>query len=110
MTDTTALRPALTHAREAGAEYLARRVADKSVTPAAAEGMLSIGFTVTARTLSDLRVKNGMSEQDITDAFRARLESAEADGDPQRAIAAEFALAIWDGMQRDLAEWMGAER
>jgi hypothetical protein len=107
MTDTNP-RPVLARAYEAADEMLARRVADGSLSPEAALDMRALGFTTTTRILSDLRVRDGMSEQAITDAFQARLDKAEDDGDPQRAIAAEFALAVWDGMRRDLANYLSS--
>lgn len=105
MTDTEP-RPALAHAHRAAEEMLARKVADDSLTQSAALDMATTGFTVTTRVLADLRRSQGLSERAITESFQARLDKAEAAGDTRSAVAAEFALAVWDGMQRDLAEWM----
>ena len=107
MTDTEP-RPALTHAHRAAEELLARKVADGSMTESTALDMASVGFTVATRVLADLRRSQGLSERAITDAFQARLDKAEAAHDVRSAISAEFALAVWDGMRRDLAEWMKA--
>lgn len=105
----TDLRP-LAHARKAAEEMLESRVADGSLSPLAAQGMLSASFALATQTIADLRVKEGMSEQAITDAFQARLDKAEDDGDPRRALVAEFTLAVWGGMQADLAAWLGSDR
>lgn len=99
-------RPMLAHAREAADALLARWVIDGSMTPEAARDMATTGFTVTTRILADLRARDGLSEQDIVDAFEARLVKARAAGDEQRITAAEFALAVWDGMRRDLAAYL----
>lgn len=107
MTDTDP-RPALVHAHRAAEELLARKVADGSMTESTALDMASVGFTLTTRILADLRRSQGLSARAITDALRARLDRAEAAHDVRSAISDEFALAVWDGMQRDLAEWMKA--
>lgn len=99
-------RPMLAHAREAADALLARRITDGSMTPEAARDMATTGFTVTTRILADLRARDGLSEQAIVDAFEARLDKARAAGDEQRITAAEFALAVWDGMRRDLAAYL----
>lgn len=101
-------RPTMIHAHRAAEELLAQKVADGSLTESAALDMASVGFTVTTRILADLRRRDGLSERAITDAFQARLDKAEAAHDVRNAISAEFALAVWSGMQRDLAEWMKA--
>ena len=99
-------RPTLAHARAAADELLMRWVADGSMNPGVARGMAATGFTVTTRILADLRARDGLSEQDIVDAFEARLDKARAEGLERSAVAAEFALAVWDGMRRDLAAYL----
>lgn len=106
MNDTANHRPMLAHAREAADEYLTSKVTDGSMTPEAAQDMAATGFTVTTRILADLRARDGLSEQAIVDAFEKRLDKARAAGDEQRITAAEFALAVWDGMRRDLADYL----
>ncbi|MFD8226892.1 hypothetical protein ACFV16_22275 [Streptomyces massasporeus] len=106
MADTTNPRPLLAHAHEAADEYLMRKVMDGSMEPGVAKGMATNGFLVTTRILSELRTRDGLSEQAITDAFQSRLDRARTHWDVRSVIAAEFALAVWDGMQRDLAEYL----
>jgi hypothetical protein len=98
----------LANAREAADEYLARKVADGTMAPDVAADLATIGFTVATRTLSYMRTRDGLSEQAITDGFQRQLDTARAAGDVQRVIAAGYTLAIWGGMQRDLAAWLGA--
>lgn len=98
-------RPMLTNAHEAAEELLIRKVAAGDMTPDVAKTMATTGFTSATRILSELRTQ-GMSEQRITDAFQRQLDAARAAGDVQRIVAAEFSLAIWDGMQRDLAAYL----
>jgi hypothetical protein len=102
-----ALRPALAHAREAADEFLMRKVADGSMDPRVAKDLALTGFTATTRTLSHMRVKGGMSEADITAAYRGQLNKARRTGDAGHALAAEFTLAVWGGMLADLADWLG---
>lgn len=99
----------LAHAREAADELLMRKVMDGSMTPDVAKGLATTGFTAATRTLSTLRTRDGLSEQAIADGFQRQLDQAEAAGDVQRAIAAEFTLAVWGGMRADLAAWLGAD-
>ena len=97
---------ALAHARAAADELLARKVYE-GMTPEVAMNMATAGFTVTTRTLADLR-RDGLSEDQITDAFRAKLVQARDAGDVKGETAAEFALAVWSGMQADLAAYLRA--
>jgi phage-related tail fiber protein len=107
MTDINA-RSILANARRAADEYLARKVADGEMTSDVAKDMRTVGFTAATRTLSTLRSRNGMGEQAIADAFQKQLDAARAADDTQRVIAAEFTLAVWDGLRADLAEYLGA--
>ncbi|WP_086559931.1 hypothetical protein [Streptomyces africanus] len=104
MTDTNP-RPMLANAHEAAEEYLMRKVAAGDMEPDVAKALATTGFTAATRILSELR-KQGVGEQSITESFQRQLDRARADGDVQRVIAAEFTLAVWDGMQRDLAEYL----
>jgi hypothetical protein len=106
MADTTNPRPLLAHAHEAADAYLMRKVMDGAMEPDVAKGMATDGFLVATRTLSDLRNRDGLSAQAITDAFQRRLDRAQTARDDRSVIAAEFALAVWGGMQRDLAEYL----
>jgi hypothetical protein len=105
MTDTNP-RPLLANAHEAAEDYLMRKVAAGDVASDVAKDMVTTGFTVATRILSELRTRDGLSEDAITSAFQRRLDRARAVGDHQRVIAAEFTLAVWDGMQRDLAAYL----
>lgn len=89
-------------ARRAADELLARKVADGSMNQATA-GAMAVAFNVTTSTLADLR-RSGMSEAAITDAYLDRLAQARRLGDVRSVIAAEFTLAVWGGLQDDLAE------
>lgn len=112
MTDTNP-RPLLAKACEAADDYLMGKVADGSLSPAVAEGLATAGFTVATRILADLRARDGLSETAITESFQRRLDEARATGDVQRAVSAEYTLAIWAGMQEDLADFLssvGAEQ
>ncbi|WP_030248303.1 hypothetical protein [Streptomyces sp. NRRL S-455] len=105
-------RPLLAHAHEEADAYLMRKAMEGSMTPGVAKDMATTGFTAVTRTLSYLRTRDGLSEQAIVDSFQRQLGKAREAGDEQRVIAAEFTLAVWDGMQRDLAEYLrdaGAE-
>jgi hypothetical protein len=106
MTDTNP-RPMLANAHEAADTYLMRQTLDNGMAPDVAKAMATDGFTVATRTLSELR-KQGVGEQSITDAFRRQLDRARETGDVQRVIAAEFTLAVWGGMQRDLAAYLSS--
>jgi hypothetical protein len=105
MTDTNP-RPLLAHAHEEADAYLMRKVLSGDIEPEVAKGLRTDGFLVATRTLSDLRNRDGLSAQAITDAFQRRLDRAHANHDGRSIVAAEFALAVWDGMQRDLAEYL----
>ena len=105
MPDTDA-RPMLAEARQAADSYLLHKVVDDGMPSDAAERMASTGFSVVTRTLSILRTRDGLSEQAIADAFQRRLDEAREAGDEQRVISAEYTLAIWDGMRRDLAAYL----
>lgn len=92
---------------EAAEEYLLRQTLDNGMAPGVAKALATEGFTAATRTLSELR-KQGVSEDVITESFQRQLDRARADGDTQRVISAEFTLAVWDGMQRDLAAYLRA--
>lgn len=100
-------RPMLTNAHEAAEELLIRKVEAGDMTPDVAKDMATTGFTAATRVLSELRTR-GMSEQCITESFQRQLDRARVADDVQRVIAAEFSLAVWDGMQRDLAAYLRA--
>lgn len=100
-------RPMLANAHEAAEEYLMSKVVAGDMAPGVAKAMATDGFTAVTRALSELR-KEGVSEQCITESFQRQLDRARADGDTQRVISAEFTLAVWDGMQRDLAAYLRA--
>lgn len=111
MTETN-VRPLLAKAHEAADAYLMRKVMGGSMEPGMAKDMATTGFTAATRTLSILRTRDGLSEQAIVDGFQRQLDSAREAGDEQRVIAAEFTLAVWDGMRADLADYLrsaGAE-
>lgn len=99
-------RPLLAEARKAGDDFLAGMLADGRLSVEAASGLATTGFTVTTRILADLRARDGLSEQAIVDAFERRLDQARRAGDTQRVISAGYTLAVWDGMQRDLAAYL----
>jgi hypothetical protein len=99
-------RPLLAKAREAADEYLMRKVMDGSMEPGMAKDMATAGFTAATRTLSMLRTRDGVSERAIVDGFQRQLDRAREAGDEQRVIAAEFTLAVWDGLRADLAEYL----
>lgn len=98
-------RPSLAHAREAADGLLLRKVTDGEMTVDAAAGMAATGFTVATRVLADLR-RQGVSAERITDSFRRKVEQAKAAGDNRAVLAGEFTLAVWDGMQADLAAYL----
>lgn len=104
--DDTEPRPLLAKAREAAEELLMRKVAEGSMAPDIAKHMATTGFTVATRILSGL-CRDGVSGQRIVKSFQAKLDQARSAGDTRRVIAAEYTLAIWDGMQRDLAAYLG---
>lgn len=99
-------RPLLAEARRAGDAFLADMLADGHLSTEAAAGLATVGFTATTRVLADLRVKDGLGEQAITDAWERRLDKARRAGDARSVIAAGYTLAVWDGMQRDLAAYL----
>lgn len=104
------IKPELNHAREAAAQYLARAM-DGGMSAEAALCLGSAGFDVAVRALALMRRDHGVSPEGVVAAYEERRDRAIVDEDVQRRIAAEFTLAVWDGMQRDLAEWMaGAGR
>lgn len=107
MDNPTEARPMLAHAREAAEELLMRKVAEGAIAPDTALDMGTTGFNVTTRVLADLR-RQGVSEQCIVESFQRKPEKALEAGDGKRVTAAEFTLAVWDGMQRDLAEYLRA--
>lgn len=106
MTDTYD-RPTLRHAREAADGYLLHKAVDDGMAPGVAQNMATVGFATAARTLSTLRTRDGLSEDAIERGFQRKLDEARAAGDEQRVIAAEFTLAIWGGLRRDLADYLG---
>lgn len=95
----------LSHARAAAHEFLARKVYEGVMNPATSDAMAARGFASTTSTLADLR-KSGMSEADITTAYLDRLAEARRTNDARGVIAAEYTLAVWSGMQDDLADWL----
>lgn len=99
-------RPLLAEARRAGDAFLADMLANDRLSAEAAAGLATAGFTVTTRVLADMRVKDGLGAQAITDAWVRRLDKARRAGDARSVISAGYALAVWDGMQRDLAAYM----
>lgn len=105
MTDTNA-RPLLAEARKAADAYLMRKVMNDGMDVGVASDLATAGFTAATRTLSILRTRDGLSEDAITSAFQRQLDTAREAGDEQRIIAAEYTLAIWDGMRRDLAAYL----
>lgn len=106
MTDTYP-QPELTHARQAADELLLRMVADGSMSPGAAQGMATTGFAAVTRFLAGLH-RRRLSAEWITKMLRDQLSEAQADGDRRRINSDEFALAVWGGMQRDLAARMSS--
>ncbi|MER7487974.1 hypothetical protein ABTY20_19110 [Streptomyces sp. NPDC126497] len=102
-TDTRSL---LAEARRAADDYLMRKAMDGVLEPDVAENMAGLGFTVATRTLSTMRTQDGLSEDAIERGFQRKLDAARAAGDTQRVIAAEFTLAVWGGMRRDLAAYL----
>ncbi|MFH8805287.1 hypothetical protein ACH4F6_38060 [Streptomyces sp. NPDC017936] len=105
MNDATA-RPLLAEAREAADTYLAGMLKDGRLTEEAAAGLATMGFTVTTRVLADMRTRDGLNPQAITGAWKRRLDQARREHDARGTVAAGYALAIWDGMQRDLAAFL----
>lgn len=103
MTDANA-RPLLTEARKAADAYLLRKVADGSVRPDVTGSLSSIGFTATTTVLSAL-LRDGLGDDQITDAYRRQLAAARVDNDVRGIVAAEYSLAIWGGMLADLAAY-----
>lgn len=104
MHDTNS-RPMLTNAHEEADAYLMRKVAAGDMEPDVAKALATTGFIAATRILSELR-KQGVGEQSIAESFQRQLDRARRDDDVQRVIAAEFTLAVWDGMQRDLAAYL----
>lgn len=104
MTDTNP-RPLLANAHEAAEEYLTRKVVAGDMALEVADGLATAGFLAATRTLSALR-KDGVGADKITAAFERQRARGYADQDTHRIVAAEFTLAVWDGMQRDLAEYL----
>jgi hypothetical protein len=102
-TDT---RPLLAEARRAADDYLLHKVVDNGMALDVSQRLATTGFTTAVRILSALRTQNGLSEDTITDRFEWQLKAAHTAGDAQRVIAAEYTLAIWDGMRRDLAAYL----
>jgi ABC-type molybdate transport system ATPase subunit len=100
-------QPALTHAREAADAVLLRHVTDGRLGVDAACEMSGVGFNGVVNMLAGLR-RDGVPETRITELIRVRLERAEMAGDVQRRIGAELMLAVWDGMRRDLADFLNA--
>ncbi|MGW2213296.1 hypothetical protein, partial [Streptomyces sp. NPDC001781] len=58
------------------------------------------------RTLADMRTRDGLRPEAITEAWERRRDRAAREGDTKGSVAAGYALAVWDGMQRDLAEYL----
>lgn len=98
--------PVLARARAAADEFLARKLADGSMSPATAKAMAGRGFTSTARTLTALR-RSGVSELAVTTAYMDQIAESRQKNDIRGVTAAEFTLAVWGGLQDDLAEWLG---
>lgn len=98
--------PLLTGARKAADDYLMRKAMDGSLAPDVARDMAVVGFTVATRTLSTMRTQDGLSEDAIERGFQRKLNQARAAGDVRRIIAAEYTLAIWGGLRRDLATYL----
>lgn len=105
MTDTHD-RPLLAEARKAADSYLLHKVVDDGMALDVSQRLATTGFTTATRILSALRTQNGLSEDTITDRFEWQRRAAHAANDEQRVIAAEYTLAIWDGMRRDLATYL----
>jgi hypothetical protein len=102
------LRPVLPHARQAADDLLSRLVTDGVMTPRTAAAMRTDGFRVATKNLSELR-KSGLHPACVTALYEGQLAAGRAAGNQRCVNSAEFTLAVWDGMQRDLAEWLGAE-
>lgn len=98
-------RPLLAEARKAADSYLLHKVVDDGMPTDVSQRLATTGFTAATRILSALR-KNGVGEDVITDRFQWQRDAARAAGDEQRVIAAEYTLAVWGGMRRDLAAYL----
>lgn len=106
MTDST--KPTLTKAFWAANRLVMRRLWDGSLNERDADELMSGGFTLAVRTLADLRTREGLAEQDITDGFERQVAKAKETGDGVALLTAEFTLAVWGGMRDDLADYLAA--
>lgn len=95
-------RPKLVNAEKAGTELLADKVAAGLITESSARDILTIGFPFVVRTIANWR-REGMSADTITEEFTHRAAKAKRLGRNLAEASAEFYLAVWKGMQEDLA-------
>lgn len=98
-------RRVLTRARATADAALDRMVTDGVMPVDTAYAMAGTGFTAVTRVLSELYV-SGLSAECITQAFEKNLQRARTDGDQWHINSSEFILAVWDGMQDDLAAYL----
>lgn len=94
----------LTQARAAADTALDRMVTDGVMPVDTAHAMADAGFVAATRVLSELYA-SGVSGECITEAFEKELHRAQAAGDQRLINSSEFTLAVWDGMQGDLATY-----
>lgn len=106
MTERTGeTRKVLTRARAAAGAALERMVADGVMTAGTADAMATGGFTVATRVLSELYA-SGLRAECITEAFERGLNRARTAGNQRDVNSYEFTLAVWGGMQEDLAAYL----
>lgn len=106
MTDSP--KPTLTKAFWAANRLVMGKIMDGAMSKQDADELMSGGFTLAVRTLADLRTREGLSEQDITDGFERQIAKAKETGDGVALLTAEFTLAVWGGMRDDLADYLAA--
>lgn len=95
-------RPVLTRARAAADAALERMVAGGVMTADTALAMAADGFAAAVRVLGELH-SDGVHAECITAAFGLELLRGQATGNQQLINSSEFTLAVWGGMQEDLA-------
>lgn len=100
MTDSDLIH--MNRARETAEAALERMVSEGAMTAGTAGAMAGAGFLSAVRTLSELYAA-GVDKDCITTAFENDLRRAREAGDQQLINAGEFTLAVWGGMQEDLA-------
>lgn len=96
-----------TQAREAAETLLARKVSEGSVTPDLAHALATAGLSSAIGFLTQM-LRSGLCAEHITDAYQYQLAAGRAAGDEGCILAAEFTLAVWDGLRADIARAQAA--